>query len=101
MKKLRLDLDEVEVESFPTSGFPGRAGTVAGQAEPGGEASHGAGLDGCTVGGCSYAGDCSWNMGCSVDNCSDACTGYPGCSADDNCSQLEGCTGLAVCFWTP
>ena len=100
MKKLRLDLEEVEVESFPTSTLPGaRTGTVAGRAAA--EVSHGGGLDECTVMGCSGGGDCSWNMGCSVDHCSDACTGYPGCSADDNCSQLEGCTGLAVCFWTP
>lgn len=98
MKKLRLDLDEVEVESFPTSALPGaRAGTVAGRAADG-EVSNGGE---CTLEGCSGGGDCSWDMGCSVDNCSDACTGYPGCSDDGNCSRLERCTGLAVCFWTP
>ncbi|HST57354.1 MAG TPA: hypothetical protein VLK84_01625 [Longimicrobium sp.] len=100
MKKLRLDLAAVQVESFPTSTLPGAgAGTVRGQAgEP---VSHGAGLDGCTVGGCSGDGACSWDAGCSVDNCSDVCTGYPGCSGDGNCSRDPGCTGLAVCYWTP
>lgn len=100
MKKLRLDIDEVQVESFPTSTVAdARFGTVQGQARP--AASHGAGLDGCTVGGCSGDGACSWNVGCSVDNCSDVCTGYPGCSNDGNCSREPGCTGLAVCYWTP
>lgn len=100
MSKLRLDLEEVVVESFPTALSPLELrGTV--EAAGAKEQSHGYGLDGCTVGGCSEAGDCSWNMGCSVDFCSDACTGYPGCSDDQNCSELPGCTGLAVCFWTP
>jgi len=101
MKKLRLDIDAVQVESFPTSIIPGEhGGTVQGQAaKPG--ASHGGGLDGCTVMGCSDDGNCSWNAGCSFDNCSDQCTGYPGCSNDGNCSRLPGCTGLTVCYWTP
>jgi hypothetical protein len=102
MKKLILDLDAVTVESFPTSPRPGeREGTVLGRAAGGEEVSHGGGLDGCTVGGCSFDGGCSWNMACSVEGCSDDCTGYPGCSHDGNCSQLERCTGLTVCFWTP
>ena len=101
MKKLRLDLDAVVVETFHTApDRVGRKGTVDGQAaRP--AASNGYGLDGCTVGGCSGDGGCSWNMDCSVVNCSDDCTGYPGCSNDGNCSELEGCTGLTVCFWTP
>ena len=100
MKKLRLDIEAVQVESFPTSPYPnGAAGTVQGRA--GQAASHGAGLDGCTVAGCSGDGTCSWDIGCSVDNCSDVCTGYPGCSDDGNCSREPGCTGLAVCYWTP
>lgn len=100
MKKLRLDIDAVQVESFPTSPFPNEAdGTVQGRAAKTG--SHGGGLDGCTVMGCSGDGACSWNAGCSFDNCSDVCTGYPGCSNDGNCSRLQGCTGLTVCYWTP
>jgi hypothetical protein len=100
MKKLRLDLDAVVVESFPTVHTPEEIrGTVDGQAKQ--AASNGAGLDGCTVGGCSGGGDCSWNQGCSFDDCSGACTGYPGCSYDGNCSKLQGCTGLTVCYWTP
>lgn len=101
MKKLRLDLDEVQVESFPTSDLSGEPwGTVRGQAR-GPEVSHGAGLDGCTVGGCSHDGNCSWNADCSFENCSGNCTGYPGCSADDNCSRDPRCTGLTGCYWTP
>jgi hypothetical protein len=100
MSKLRLDLDAVVVESFPTVATPAEMrGTVEGR--EGETASDGAGLDGCTVGGCSGDGNCSWDMGCSREQCSDACTGYPGCSNDGNCSELEGCTGLTVCFWTP
>ena len=100
MNKLRLDLDDVVVESFPTVATPAEMrGTVEGRGTE--EVSNGGGLDGCAVAGCSGKGNCSWNMECSVDQCSDACTGYPGCSYDDNCSQLEGCTGLTVCFWTP
>ena len=103
MKKLRLDIDAVQVESFPTSASLDEvAGTVRGRAgEPGGGASHGNGLDGCTVEGCSGDGTCSWNADCSFENCSDVCTGYPGCSDDTNCSQLPRCTGLTGCYWTP
>jgi len=102
MKKLRLDLDQVAVESFPTSTIPGeRLGTVAGAATGNCNPSNNYGLDGCTVDGCSGDGNCSWNPDCSVQFCSDACTGYPGCSNDGNCSRLARCTGLTVCFWTP
>lgn len=99
MRKLKLDLDTVVVESFATAGGPRERGTVAGRENT--EASHGFGYDSCTADGCSVDMNCSWNSDCSIIQCSDACTGYPGCSEDDNCSQLERCTGLKVCFWTP
>ncbi len=103
MRKLRLDLDQMTVESFPTSAMPGaRLGTVAGAATGACNPSNGYnGQDGCTNDGCSGGGKCSWNTDCSVQFCSDVCTAYPGCSDDGNCSMLERCTGLTVCFWTP
>ena len=102
MKKLRLELDQVAVESFPTTSLPGgRMGTVEGAATGNCDPSNGNGLDGCTVDGCSDGGTCSWDSDCSVVQCSDVCTGYPGCSYDGNCSQLARCTGMTGCFWTP
>jgi len=102
MKKLRLNLDQVAVESFPTSTIPGeRRGTVEGAATGNCVPTDGDG-GGCTMDiGCSGNGKCSWDQACSVEFCSDVCTYYPGCSYDGNCSQLERCTGLTVCFWTP
>jgi hypothetical protein len=98
MSKLRLDLDSVTVESFPTAHTAAELrGTIEGRAE--GDPSYG-GTQECT-GDCSGDGMCSWQIQCSRDNCSEFCTGYPGCSEDENCSELEGCTGLRICFWTP
>ena len=98
MKKLRLELEAVVVESFPTvASRTEMLGTV--EARGAGES-----LDGpqeCTVDGCSGDGACSWHLACSRDDCSGYCTGYPGCSNDENCSELPGCTGIGVCYWTP
>ena len=100
MKKLRLDLDSVVVESFATAADASGRGTVDGLAKPpaasidpnGGE---------CTIDGCSGDGACSWDIDCSVNQCSADCTGYPGCSGDGYCSEVYRCTGIGVCFWTP
>lgn len=102
MKKLRLDLDQVTVESFPTSTIPGeKSGTVEGAATGNCAPSENNG-GGCTLDiGCSGGGKCSWNQDCSVVDCTGVCTNYPGCSYDGNCSLLERCTGLTVCYWTP
>jgi hypothetical protein len=101
MKKLRLELDQVTVESFPTTAIPGDGkGTVAGAATGNCVPTDGNG-GGCTLDGCSGGGKCSWDFDCSVGQCSDVCTAYPGCSYDGNCSKLDRCTGLTVCFWTP
>ncbi len=98
MNKLRLDLDSVRVESFPTAHTAAELrGTIEGRAE--GEPSYG-GTQECTID-CSGDGGCSWNLRCSRDDCSGMCTGYPGCSEDENCSELPGCTGIGVCYWTP
>jgi hypothetical protein len=100
MKKLRLDLAEVTVETFSTSSLPdNHRRTVQGANDPAAISEFGGG--GCTMVGCSGGGKCSWDFACSRDVCSDICTNYPGCSDDGNCSLLAGCTGLTVCFWTP
>jgi hypothetical protein len=100
MKKLRLDLDEVTVETFSTSSLPdNQRRTVHGAAEYVAPSNNDGG--GCTLDFCSGGGKCSWDFACSRDVCSDICTNYPGCSDDGNCSLLAGCTGLTVCFWTP
>jgi hypothetical protein len=82
MRKLKLDLDAVVVESFSTAFDARERGTVDGLAEPA----------------ASIAGG---GFECTVDGCSGDCTGYPGCSDDGYCSEAYRCTGIGVCFWTP
>ena len=101
MRKLKLDLDAVVVETFSTSFERAARGTVNGQSEF--EPAASINLDGheCTRDGCSGDGTCSWGHNCSMEDCSGDCTGYPGCSDDGWCSEAYRCTGIGVCFWTP
>lgn len=98
-KKLRLDLEAVVVESFPTvASRTEMLGTV--EAREAGESLIGGGE--CTLAdGCSGDAGCSTDMGCSREDCSEFCTGYPGCSEDGVCSAEPRCTGIGVCYWTP
>lgn len=98
MEKLKLDLEAVVVESFPTvASATERLGTV--EARAAGESLIGGGE--CTLDGCSGDGGCSGDLACSREDCSAFCTGYPGCSYDEVCSNVERCTGIGVCYWTP
>jgi hypothetical protein len=78
MKKLRLDLETLAVESFSTARDVRAEGTVHGRAAAG---------PGSDVYDCHYTvSDYSVDVGC---------TDQAGCTA------FKNCTGISVCFWTP
>ncbi|HEU4557497.1 MAG TPA: hypothetical protein VFS20_06590 [Longimicrobium sp.] len=99
MKKLRLDAEDLQVESFPTDAAAALRGTVEANSAPF----------------CGSAQDTCWNMGCrsgysAPEYCPTAadetCPGWPGCngssdaggySCDNTCSDY-GCTACgALC----
>jgi hypothetical protein len=87
MKKLKLDLDEISVETFSTTRAPEERGTAAGHQD---------------------TQTCNFDAGCyhtgGIDNmCSANCTGigvecytadpqYYACTGGDNCTDANACT---------
>lgn len=79
MKKLKLDLEMLAVESFATARELRGGGTVEARAAKGG------GSD--VFGECKYTvSDYSMEVGC---------------TEQDGCTGFVGCTGISVCYWTP
>jgi hypothetical protein len=82
MKKLSLDLDDLQVESFSTRGVRGAGGTVNGREytaiEPG-----------CTTSGQPYTG---MGAGCSeYASCLESCSGCGGASGFNTCGNGSNC----------
>lgn len=78
MKKLKLDLETLAVESFSTALDRRGEGTVQGQVAAG---------PGSDVYDCHYTvSDYSVEVGC---------------TDQVGCTKFRGCTGISVCYWTP
>ncbi|MFL5538190.1 MAG: pinensin family lanthipeptide [Longimicrobiaceae bacterium] len=93
MKKLRLDLDSLKVDSFAAEADSGKSGTVHG---------HTAADTNCQDT-CGALGDTCAVEGCSQDFCTGYCTGigagcytndpiYYACTGQDPCTGAQGCT---------
>lgn len=81
MKKLRLDLESLAVETFSTAlGAAAREGTVEGREARSYDA-------------CAGSGGCYYTM-------SDY-SAFDGCTLQDGCTNFMGCTGITYCYWTP
>lgn len=80
MKKMRLDLDTLAVESFsPSHDEAQHRGTVRGQAAQ-------ASINPKGTCGCYTVSDYSVAVGC---------------TDQVGCTNFLGCTGISVCYWTP
>jgi hypothetical protein len=105
MRKLKLSLDELQVDSFHATGSGAERGTVPGHSwtqhadescfgtcDGGCTRDWGSCNGGCGSGGASCNGTCinSCNGSC---NCSAACTGYTDCG----CETWETCPNATVC----
>lgn len=105
MRKLKLSLDELQVDSFHATGSDAQRGTVPGHSwtqhadescfgtcDGGCTRDWGSCNGGCGSGGASCNGTCvnSCNGSC---NCSAACTGYTDCG----CQTWETCPNATVC----
>jgi hypothetical protein len=91
MKRLKLDVDELLVESFEANAPAGERGTVHGNAK----ATYGCteGWDTCYTQGDSCQATCIGATGCDYYS---QCVGWCG-SQHDSCSCLGSCTGTISC----
>ncbi|MBB4639462.1 hypothetical protein [Longimicrobium terrae] len=89
-RKLRLDFQDLQVESFdPATQPPSRRGTVLGQG--GTNTATGGGLAGCDCG--TWANTC---YGSCPDTCYNTCPGAGGCPAAE---ETQGATCAETCYW--
>jgi hypothetical protein len=101
MRKLKLSLDELQVDSFHATGPEARRGTVAGNSwtQHADESCFGTCDGGCTVWGSCNGGCGSGGASCNG-TCVASCNGSCGCSANATecgCQTWETCPNATVC----